>query len=158
MAFEPLKFTKNWENPSDFPTYESDEQQVRADLQRLHDETKTALNRLITALGQADAAGNVGFAAEGLQATNVAAAVLELWDALRQTAAGTVPDGSVTAQKLSEELLALMAAHMDRSGGNFTGKVCAADGTDGTAQVRNTALFAADTDPAVNGQINWTYA
>lgn len=157
MAFEPLKFTKNWENPTDFPTYETDEQQVRADLQLLHDETKAALNRLIDALGQADAAENLGFSAEGLQAQTVAAAVLELWQALRRTAAGAVPDGTITAEKLSAELQAVMAAHMDRSGGNFTGPVHAADGADTTAQLRNTALFAADTDPAVNGQINWTY-
>ena len=36
MAFEPLKFTKSWENPQDFPAYEPDETQVRADLQLQH--------------------------------------------------------------------------------------------------------------------------
>ena len=47
MAFEPLEFTKSWENSDDFPTYEPDERQVRADLQQLHDETRDGLNRLI---------------------------------------------------------------------------------------------------------------
>jgi len=157
MAFEPLKFTKNWENPGDFPTYETDEQQVRADLQLLHDETKAALNRLVEALGRTDAAGQLGFAADGLEARTVEAAVLEVYGAIRQMAAGVIPDGSVTAEKLSADLLAVMAAHMERSGGSFTGKVRAMDGADGTAQLRNTALLAAETDPTVNGQIHWVY-
>ena len=42
-----LTFTKDWTNPSDFPSYEADEGRVRADLQQLHNETKAALNSLI---------------------------------------------------------------------------------------------------------------
>lgn len=44
--------------------------------------------------------------------------------------------------------------------GTFAGQVVAAtDGqTPGTPLLRNTALVSADTDPTVNGQINWTYA
>ena len=38
MAFEKLNFTKDWTNPNDFPAYEGDESQVRADMQLLHDE------------------------------------------------------------------------------------------------------------------------
>ncbi len=47
MAFEPLEFTKNWENAQDFPTYEPDEVQVRADLQWLHNETRDGLIQII---------------------------------------------------------------------------------------------------------------
>ena len=44
VEFEKLQFKKNWNNASDFPTYEENEAQVRADLQALHDETKEFIN------------------------------------------------------------------------------------------------------------------
>ena len=50
MAFTPLTFTKSWENAEDFPTYEPDETQVRADLQYLYDEIRDAFNGLVAAL------------------------------------------------------------------------------------------------------------
>ena len=40
MAIEQLKFTKDWTNPADFPTVETDEVQVRQDLQQLHSEVR----------------------------------------------------------------------------------------------------------------------
>lgn len=43
-AFPLLSFTKNWENPEDYPTVETDEQKVRQDMQSLHDEVKNFLN------------------------------------------------------------------------------------------------------------------
>ena len=60
MSFDRLSFTKNWTNPSDFPTMESNEAQVRADMQVLHDESKGGLNRLMDQLEQADAAASLG--------------------------------------------------------------------------------------------------
>lgn len=42
--FERLSFTKDWNNTSDFPTYEENETQVRADMQLLHDEVKAFIN------------------------------------------------------------------------------------------------------------------
>ena len=42
--FEKLSFTKDWNNASDFPTYETNEAQVRADMQLLHDEAKDFIN------------------------------------------------------------------------------------------------------------------
>ena len=47
MAFDKLQFTKNWNNPDDFPTVELSEEKVRADMQLLHDEVKNYLNGLI---------------------------------------------------------------------------------------------------------------
>lgn len=44
VEFEKLKFTRDWNNSSDFPTYEENEQKVRADMQALHDETKEFIN------------------------------------------------------------------------------------------------------------------
>jgi hypothetical protein len=43
-AFPLLSFTRNWENPDDYPTIETDEQKVRHDMQSLHDEVKDFLN------------------------------------------------------------------------------------------------------------------
>lgn len=44
MAFDKLQFTKNWNNPDDFPTVELSEEKVRADMQLLHDEVRNYLN------------------------------------------------------------------------------------------------------------------
>ena len=44
VEFEKLKFTRDWNSSADFPTYEENEQKVRADLQALHDETKEFIN------------------------------------------------------------------------------------------------------------------
>ena len=41
---EKLEFSKDWTKAEDFPTYEPDESQVRADLQLLHNEAKAAIN------------------------------------------------------------------------------------------------------------------
>ena len=47
VEFEKLKFTRDWNNSSDFPTYEENEQKVRADMQALHDETKEFINETL---------------------------------------------------------------------------------------------------------------
>lgn len=44
MALERLEFTKDWNNPEDFPTYEPSESKVRADMQLLYDEIRDYLN------------------------------------------------------------------------------------------------------------------
>lgn len=43
-SVEKFEFTRNWNNPTDFPTYEPDEAKVRADMQALYDELKNYLN------------------------------------------------------------------------------------------------------------------
>lgn len=46
-----LAFTKDWKSASDFPTVATDEAQIRADMQCLHDETRDYINeKLIPAL------------------------------------------------------------------------------------------------------------
>lgn len=47
MALDKLSFTKDWNNPEDFPTYEPSESKVRSDMQQLHDETKDYLNKKV---------------------------------------------------------------------------------------------------------------
>lgn len=42
--FPHLGFSRNWENPSDYPTYEPNETIVRRDMQSLHDEVRDYIN------------------------------------------------------------------------------------------------------------------
>ena len=49
MSLDKLSYSKEWTNPTDFPTMETDEAQVRADQQLLYDEIKT-LDRKSTRL------------------------------------------------------------------------------------------------------------
>lgn len=47
ISIQKFEFTKNWNNPTDFPTYQPDEAQVRADLQELHDQTRNYFNNVL---------------------------------------------------------------------------------------------------------------
>ena len=45
MAYiDGLTYTKDWTNPADFPTYQSEETQVREDIQLLYDEIRNYIN------------------------------------------------------------------------------------------------------------------
>lgn len=63
MSFKRFSFTKSWTDPVAFPTVESDENQVRADMQALHDESREGLNGLMGQLEEPSAAASLG--AEG---------------------------------------------------------------------------------------------
>ena len=70
-AFPRLGFTKNWENPEDYPTIETDEAKVREDMQSLHDETKDYINEtLIPAILAEDATEEARTAAESTREEN----------------------------------------------------------------------------------------
>lgn len=56
MAFDKIQFTKNWNNPDDFPTVELSEEKVRADMQLLHDEVKNYINDTLIPAVVADGA------------------------------------------------------------------------------------------------------
>ena len=105
MAFEFLEFTKSWTSEEDFPTYEPDENQVRQDLQFLHEETKNAFNRLIGKLNQKNVSGMLPFISGRLQAENVMDAIEEVYDQAKQSSAGAVLDGTIGKAKLTAELL-----------------------------------------------------
>ena len=49
MSISLFSYTKDWTNPQDFPTVETSEAQVRADIQLLYDEAKDKINEIITA-------------------------------------------------------------------------------------------------------------
>ena len=105
MAFEFLEFTKSWTSEEDFPTYEPDENQVRQDLQFLHEETKNAFNRLIGKLNQKNVSGMLPFFSGNLQADNVMDAIEEVYERAKQSSAGAVLDGTIGKAKLTAELL-----------------------------------------------------
>ena len=64
MGFDRLKFSKDWNSTTDFPTVETSETQVRADMQLLHDESKSALNALMEALEKGGRDALVRFASD----------------------------------------------------------------------------------------------
>ncbi len=65
MGFTRFSFSKLWTNPTHFPTVETDESRVRADMQELHDQSKDGLNGLMSALEAQSAAGSLGARAAG---------------------------------------------------------------------------------------------
>lgn len=112
MSFTRFEFTKNWENPANFPTYEENEEQVRADMQYLYDELKDALNGLMTALenistanGKTSGAKSVGVSdIDGLEGYNT---VQDALAGLRNQIAGItiegVGDHTVSSTKLTRK-------------------------------------------------------
>jgi len=101
-----LRFSKNWNNKSDFPTYEMREEQVRADIQLLHDETQTAFNNLVDDLNSLSAE-NIPFeSSTGVPASNLQAAVENVQQQVAEAYAETaIPNGSVTSEKLAPNVL-----------------------------------------------------
>ena len=64
---------------------------------------KTAINKLIAALGASTAAGNIGFArSTGVPADTVQGAIENVQSQIAGVAMGEVPNGSVTAAKLAD--------------------------------------------------------
>ena len=101
---EKLEFSKDWTDAEDFPTYEPDESQVRADLQLLHNEAKAAINALVDKLESAEFASHLAVSTEGMTATNLAAALAEILATAKAAQAGTIVDGTVTEAKLAKAL------------------------------------------------------
>ena len=101
---EKLEFSKDWTDAEDFPTYEPDESQVRADLQLLHDEAKAAINALVEKLESSEFASHLAVSTEGMAATNLAEALAEILATAKAAQAGTIVDGTVTEAKLAKAL------------------------------------------------------
>ena len=57
MSINALQFTKDWTNPTDFPTLETSETKVRQDMQILHDEAKAKINEMIVVLNSLATSG-----------------------------------------------------------------------------------------------------
>ena len=85
MSIAKFAFTKSWTSASDFPTTQTDEIQVRADMQFLFDEIRNYLNN--TMLGSVDDA----------------ITAMQTWttSAVADATTGTLPDGSIAAAKFA---------------------------------------------------------
>ena len=91
MSIEQFSFSKSWRDSEAFPTYQDSETQVRDDLQCLHDELAAYVNETVVPCLNADLSG--------IQSNASAIAALET--VVAGVALGQIPDGSLTAQKLS---------------------------------------------------------
>ena len=101
MGFNRLKFTKLWTRHADFPTVETDENQVRADMQLLHDEAKDGLNKLEEELEAGTAATSLGAKSPATGAdSNVQTELEALYKA--HTSAGGIPAAGLEGQVLAK--------------------------------------------------------
>lgn len=99
MSLRKLFFSKSWRNKDDFPTYEYREEQVREDIQLLHDETQQAFNQLIDDLD----ASEVPFeSSTAVPADTVQGAIENVQSQLADVAAGSIPARSVGGESLKE--------------------------------------------------------
>lgn len=100
MAFPKLSFTKSWKNAVDFPTVETNETKVRADMQYLFDEIKEALNALIDKLNRRNLESfPTGGVVTSLGADDTTIPTSKaVKDAMTQ--AGQLPSGGTTKQAL----------------------------------------------------------
>lgn len=95
MAYPELSFTKDWTDPQDFPTYEPDEEQVRADMQCLFNEIRDYLNQKLVAVmnGTSGAANTLTSSGQSVQD-----ALDALNAAILLLGGGTMPDEGESAQ------------------------------------------------------------
>ncbi len=110
MPLRRLNFTKDWRNPSDFASFEDNEELVRADMQLLHDEAKDALNETVDTLSSPTGAASVGATApQGLSGANVQELINSLASALATVGEGSGGGGAelaeLVAQRLGQTLL-----------------------------------------------------
>lgn len=102
MALQKLNFTRVWTNPEDFPTYEAREEVVRADMQLLFDEIRTAFNKLIDDL----AAEEIPFTSTlAIEADNIQSAIENVQAQLADVVLNQIPDNTVTGDKLVEKTI-----------------------------------------------------
>ena len=103
MAFPKLNFTKSWKNAVDFPTVETNETKVRADMQYLFDEIKEALNALIDKLNLRNLESfPTGGVVTSLGADNTTIPTSKaVKDAMTQ--AGQLPSGGLAGQVLGKK-------------------------------------------------------
>lgn len=88
MALERFAFDppNGWNDATVFPTYEENEAQVRADYQRLHDQTRNFINNKIMQAVE----------------TEIDALTLYVQQAIEGIVVGSLPDNSVTTSKLAD--------------------------------------------------------
>ena len=101
MALTPMRFDKVWTNPEDFPTHETQEKQVRADIQYLFDSIRDQYNSFLATDFTAE---NLAFvpSPDGITSSNVQGAIDFLFDQIQGLTLPEIvlPDGSVVESKL----------------------------------------------------------
>ena len=95
-------YTRDWNNPSDFPSWEADEDTVRFDMQYLFEEIRQWVNNLIDNIKSA----NIPFGpVAGVTGDTIEDAMTDLKRQLDEAViGGLVPDNSVTLQKLASDV------------------------------------------------------
>ena len=93
-------YSKDWTNPDQFPTFEDDETQIRADIMYLPEEIRLWLNSVLDSV----IAENIPFEEqEFIPAVTIQAAIENLKQQLDEAViGGIVPDGSITTAKLAD--------------------------------------------------------
>ena len=100
MSFSLMTFDKNWTNIADFPTHESQESKVRADMQYLFDSIKNQFNNFIQ---NEVFAGNIPYTPTGgLESDNIQGAIDAIQDEITDISQGSVADGSISTIKLDQ--------------------------------------------------------
>ena len=100
MSVTLMTFDKNWTNIADFPTHESQESKVRADMQYLFDSIKNQFNNFAT--NELVAANIPYIASGGLQAENIQEAIDAMQEEVSSISQGSVSDGSISTIKLDQ--------------------------------------------------------
>lgn len=98
ISIQEFQFTKDWNNPTDFPTFQSNEEQVRADQQELHNQTRDFINDVLLGAVKKAIAENQEYVENA-----VAEAVL-----------GIVPDKSIGFIKLACAALELLESDTEK--------------------------------------------
>lgn len=99
-------YTRSWENPEDFPSWQSDEETVRFDMQYLFEEIRQWVNNLIDSIKGA----NIPFGpVAGIAGDSVEDGMIDMKRQLDEAViGGLVPDHSVTLEKLDDDVLEKM--------------------------------------------------
>ena len=140
MSLTQMKFDKVWTNPVDFPTHETHEAQVRADMQYLFDSIKTQFNYF---LANELVAENVSFMPISgyITANNVQDAIEAVHQEVLDISQGAVADGAITTVKLdSTEGSEAVTTATIRNKAITTAKI--ADGAITSTQIADGAISA----------------
>jgi len=97
MSITKITYTKDWNNPSDFPTVETSEAVVRSDMQELYTQIRTGVNNIVDELEGTSGATNTGInPITGVTGTTVQGALEDL-----KTQIDTKADDTATTAALA---------------------------------------------------------
>ena len=99
MSLTQMAFDRDWTNPVDFPTHETQETKVREDIQYLFNSIRDQFNNFIS---NEFVAANMSFAPtpDNIEQTNVQDAIEYVFSQIQEAYSGSIPDGAVTESKI----------------------------------------------------------